>query len=284
MYRAILVPLDGSPVSERALPYARFLAQAVQAELVLLRVVEVRPFTDSEETWNEIVAEAYIGRFRSDLAVAGLAETAVKIGNPAREILDAIKARDLDLIVMSTHGRSGLGRFLHGSVAEEVMRRSPVPILLVSPRCIRTWSSDRPGRVLVPLDGSELAEKALVPASQFAEILAAELHLIRVVAPSAGRSSQRTPSLLSEAGAGETAEAQDYLTGVAEGLRTSGRAVSTLVKRGNPADMISASAREEDADVIVIASHRRAGVSRLIQGSVAARLIQEASVPVCLVS
>jgi len=288
MYRTILVPVDGSSLAERVLPYARFLMQATRAKMILLHVVETRPFADSEEIWDDMLAErgaeAYLTRLSTELDGSATVDTAVIIGDPAQEIVNAVKMRGVDLIAMSTHGRSGLGRLIQLSVTDEVMRHASVPILLISPHCDRGWSSDRPFRILVALDGSELAEKALGPAARLAETLGAELLLVRVVGQPPRVNIERTPNALPDVVPDDEAvEAELYLERVAAALRATHRSVRTMVERGDPGEAIPATASAEEADLIAIAGHGRNGVARLVLGSVATRVVQEAGVPVLMV-
>ena len=156
MFRTVLVPLDGSPLAEQALPYAREVAQRFQAKLVLLQVVplvgqaaalgfagtsELAHTTPPDiEALSEALgaevrrAEGYLGETARKLQEAGLeVEWEVRRGVPAAEIIACARDRGVDLIAISTHGRSGLGRLIFGSVADEVLRKSGLPILLIKP-------------------------------------------------------------------------------------------------------------------------------------------------------
>jgi nucleotide-binding universal stress UspA family protein len=142
MYERMLVPLDGSEVAEAILPFAEQVGGPLDAEVVLLRVIEplspielvasagvVAPDTF---TLRDMDAKQYLSEFQRRLSKKGLrVRTQVANGPPAKEILAATQAISADLIAMATHGRSGLGRVLLGSVAEAVLRASPVPVLLI---------------------------------------------------------------------------------------------------------------------------------------------------------
>jgi nucleotide-binding universal stress UspA family protein len=135
--RKILVPLDGSPLAEAAIPTAAGMAAAAGAELILLRAAQVQRFTglDLGEAEIRVVAEAeaYLATVQARLAAAGLGRviTAVWYGPAAASIVEAAHLYPADLIVMSTHGRSGLGRLILGSVAGSVLRGTRTPILMV---------------------------------------------------------------------------------------------------------------------------------------------------------
>jgi len=153
MFQKILVPLDGSKLAECALPYAEELAKTSStAEVVLISVTErvkgYRPIEDPGQPDEvRLVAEAagkkerqaqrYLGRIAKAMEAKGIkARTEVLLGNPAEEIAIYSKYHDIDVMVMSSHGRSGPSRWTHGSVAEKIFRSSCVPILMVrAPGC-----------------------------------------------------------------------------------------------------------------------------------------------------
>jgi nucleotide-binding universal stress UspA family protein len=185
---------------------------------------------------------------------------------------------------MATHGRSGPARWLYGSVADQVLRRAPVPVLTVPPDAAGVWPADRPPTLLVPLDGSTLAEAALEPTAELAASLGSALVLVQVI-------PFPPYPLLADDGAYlaafdcDTAEAsaQEYLAGVAARLQPTVPQVRWRVQLGQPAVAIAEIAREEGADVIAMATHGRTGLARLVLGSVATALLQRASVPLLLI-
>jgi nucleotide-binding universal stress UspA family protein len=140
----ILVPMDGSPLAETALPPAIGLAREHGARLVLLRAVEAHtpPMGDPVQAQVEAVreAESYVDGMRERVRNAGVptVDTSVWYGPPAESIAEAARYRGADLIVMSSHGRTGLGRLVLGSVAERVLRGTRVPILLIRPGDVPT--------------------------------------------------------------------------------------------------------------------------------------------------
>jgi len=139
MYHHIMVPLDGSPLAEQALPHALALARAFDAALELVAVVppgvveggpEYAVYLDRDSEVHE--DEAYLQAMQSQVAADGLqAHIRVRRGDVAAELLHHAEEARADLIVMSTHGRSGLGRWVYGSIADRVLRHAPVPVLLV---------------------------------------------------------------------------------------------------------------------------------------------------------
>ncbi len=136
MYRKILVPLDGSPLAEAILPQVQGLAKLTGAEICLLRVALVHTFPGIDATDKQVAAveraENYLGRIAERLAEDGISVSArVRYGRGAEEIVDCAATEDIDLVAMSTHGRSGVGRWAMGSVAEKVVRASTKPVLLI---------------------------------------------------------------------------------------------------------------------------------------------------------
>jgi nucleotide-binding universal stress UspA family protein len=136
MYKSILVPLDGSALAEAILPEIEKVARSMGARIILLRVSRAHVFPGKDPTEAEIDvvrrAEEYLAEIRDRLAGKGFdAEAYVRYGSVAEEILTHSARNDIDLIAMSTHGRSGLGRWALGSVAEKIVRRSVKPVLLL---------------------------------------------------------------------------------------------------------------------------------------------------------
>jgi nucleotide-binding universal stress UspA family protein len=142
VYERVLVPLDGSALAEAILPFAERVAGPLDAEVILVRVVE--PISPAEamasagvvtpDTYlvREMEARRYLQDLAGRLSEKGLrVKTRVEVGRPSDEILAAAKSAGADLVAMTTHGRSGLGRVLFGSVAEAVLRGSPLPVLMV---------------------------------------------------------------------------------------------------------------------------------------------------------
>jgi nucleotide-binding universal stress UspA family protein len=286
MYRTILVPLDGSILAERALPYAQRLAAAADGRLVLLWVVREPPASAAGDPLREVAprreAEAYL-RGLAERQGATPVDPVVLEGAAAQTILGEVPRRGIELVVMSTHGRSGLGRWLYGSVADAVMRHAGVPVLLVpAMSAIGGWPTDRAPRILVPLDRSPLSEAVLPPAGELAEPFDAELILLSVTPQLVTADMYGTAYLGYDIDA-DREERRRYLEGVATRLRAAGRAVRIRDGFGPVAAVIGDVAREEGVDLIAIATHGSGGATRLLMGSVATGVVQGATVPVLVV-
>jgi nucleotide-binding universal stress UspA family protein len=289
MSLTILVPLDGSPLAERALPYALDLARGGRGRVALIRATwaYTAPGDDAVAAQRQarLTAEADLSGVAVRVQAEGIpVDTRVYDAEAADAILRAAEAEHARVIVMSTHGRSGVGRWIYGSVADAVLRRSPVPVLLVPSTCERPWAvNTTPLRVLVPLDGSELAEAAVGPAGELMGPGGATLLLLQAVEPvlpiAADGMSYAHP-FDEEA---ELAAARTYLEGVAAQARAKGWTTEVEAVIGYPASSIAAVAREQAVDVVAMATHGRGGMARLVLGSVATGVLQRAHVPVLVV-
>ncbi|HUX88012.1 MAG TPA: universal stress protein [Chloroflexota bacterium] len=275
MFTKILVPLDGSELSERAVPYATVLAKAATGSLTLMRVVS--------DPAHEAEAKAELATVAEKIAKIGVnADSRVIYGHPAEMIIDAAASDQHTMIVMSTHGRSGLGRWLYGSVADQVLREATVPVLLVPAACARVWSDQRSFRILAPLDGSDLAEEALAPVTRLADELSAELLLFQAVEPAHYAYADTYPYPLNDVES-ELVAADAYLNDVAKNLQKPARVIRARSVAGYAPMAIATAAVEEQADLIAMATHGSGGVRRLVMGSVAVGTLHRATVPLLLI-
>lgn len=300
MYSTILVPLDGSPLGERALPVAVALARRSGACVELIHVrgpgaasahapmYDTRLDEDLERDIRDRIT-ALAGRLVRD---EGVTATAVYVrGDVARALDEHAAARGVDLIVMTSHGRGGFNRAWLGSVADELMRRAAVPLLIVRPA-----SDDPPEvrepmfrRMLVPLDGSRHAEDVLAHAAAFGIPGATEYLLLNVVTPRV--TVDPFPGLVTMLGRTdltrrieeERARADDYLARVADSFREIGATVTahTLVD-DRPAPAILAFARDRAVDLIVLSTRVRTATARVLVGSVADKVARGATVPILI--
>lgn len=297
--RRIVVPLDGSALAEQALPYAEVLASLLGVPIHLVRVIDpthlstplAALLSTDALTWSIVVedervaARDYLERISHELQARQRAVTLEYRQGPAADALLAA-ARPEDLLVMTTHGRGGPARWFLGSVAEAVARRATMPIFLVranesapAPPTIR--------RLVVPLDGSLLAEEALPTAHALATRLDVPVHLVTVIdiagtlplelAAAASVSASRLDEMLIQL----HTDAESHLTRACDRLGHVDVVTSTEVLTGAPALAIADATRP--GDVIVMTSHGRTGPSRWLLGSVAEAVARRAQVPVLLV-
>lgn len=285
MLDTILVPLDGSELARRALLDAMALARVTQARIVLMRAIP--PRRPGSATDEKEAIEEELGAAGDDLRADGITIKTVvhRIFMPdvARAICAAANDEQAGLIIMSTHGRGGPGRWVYGSVADSVLQQTDTPVMLVPLRSDHSWPTDRRPRVLIPLDGSGLAEEALRAAERLAEPLDASLDLLRVVEPPAYPLYGEAYAYIPYDEEAELSAARMYLQQHVERLQSAGRSASMRVLVGHPAALVAEAARSSGADCIVMATHGRSGLARLMLGSVATGTIQRATLPILLV-
>ena len=296
-FLSILVPLDGSPLAEQALALASNIAQRAGSKLRLvlahqlpsapLDPLAAKLFTSIERATRKS-ERAYLRGIQAKLRQGGtrLSSAVTLTGKAGLELAQHVRELGIDLVVMATHGRGGIQRAWLGSVADHLIRTLEVPVLLVRPREGEA-ARDRPpgvGQILVPLDGSPLAEEALDAAVVLARIWDAEITLLQVVRPVL---LSVDPALLLSSAYDEgitgswRQQAQDYLDDVVEQMHGQGlRATGVAVVGWNAADAILNVARPERVAVVALATHGRGGLRRLILGSVADKLVRGADVPV----
>jgi nucleotide-binding universal stress UspA family protein len=306
MIERIVIPLDGSPEAEEAIPCALALLPD-GGEVTLLRVVpEIDPLLT--ELLGTLAAapggtdDPELAAARADLdavlprypeARVHWTMEAVR-GDPAETVVRCAQSLGADLIVMTTHGRDAVGRAVFGSVADRVARAAAVPVLLVRP----TGASGTNGaaappafeRIVVPLDGSDRADAALPVAADLARTLRLPIRLVRVIDPAmtvaqlsgvgfpgAPISAELCRQVLDDV----RDEARRSLTAAAARLAGAGVQTTWAVIDGSPYFAIADAT--EPGDLIVLTSHGRSGVLRWALGSVAEKLVREAPVPVILV-
>jgi nucleotide-binding universal stress UspA family protein len=295
VFNTLLVPLDGSELAERALPYAVRLAAERGGRLVLTRAALAPPPSGLDWERQQLTvmdeATAYLADVSQKVATRVPVTTAPLYGHAADAILAAAEQMSADSIVMATHGRTGLAHLLHGSVAEAVLTRSPVPVFVVYARPGEAAAppfDSASARILVPLDGSAFAEAAL-PAALEIVGAAGELVLCSVAAAPdhVERDQQgRVRAYLDQQEEAVRREALDYLHQVEAQLKQQrpDLQVTLDVRIGDPAPGIAMAEIALAADLVVMATHGRTGIRRAVLGSVAGAVLTTGSVPVLLVS
>lgn len=273
-YKKVVVPLDGSSLAEVALPYAEELAGKIGSEMVLLSVLP----TDEPEEYHNI--NAYMEK-TLDITMHQVKKytegardcticTATRVGNPAEGILDYVDKGHLCLVVMATHGRSGISRWAVGSVADKVVRSTTrQPLLLI--RAKGNHPDIRAKRIfkkaLLPLDGSAESEAVMPVLTTIAASLNMEIILLRVL-PKMNHS---------------LAEVETYLQGWCQNLKENGISSRYEVRIGSPADRIIDLADESACDVVAMATHGHAVGNLWPLGSVAQKVLLGGNTPLLLV-
>ncbi|HFC12481.1 MAG TPA: universal stress protein [Anaerolineae bacterium] len=286
MFKNILVPLDGSELAEEALSIATKFVETNNAQLYILRVVEVEtlgvvpmhpyevrlPLHTATEKWEQ--SRAYVEHKAQRYAVADRPIIPlIKRGSPAETILTIAEDYEIDLIIMSTHGRSGLTRWALGSVTERVLRHATCPVMTIR-------SAQTIKKILVTLDGSELAESVILPTLAIAKVLGAEVTLLRV-------DEVHTPDFAAvavleqvEHGMGENMvlaeyrEAQDYVQQLVQRYSIEGVRLHAAIADGHVAKGILGFANDGDFDMIAMSTHGRSGIRRWVYGSIAEKVLR----------
>lgn len=293
--RSMLLPLDGSPFAEHAIPWATALARAARAKLRLTLVHQPPEPPPADRASRRLYTQVQLALRKSQreylraTATRIKAEYAIRVtsatlhGTPGPAIARYVDEIGSDLIVMTTHGRGGLQRAWLGSVADHLVRSLEIPVLLVRP-VEGVAASPRVEEILVTLDGSRRAEAALPPAMAVATLLGARLTLLQATAPVPLMWDSPTPVTASfddELSALRRAEAKDYLEDVAGEVRAAGiEARPIAVLAANPVEAIQGAARAPSVGLIALATHGRTGLRRMVLGSVADKLVRSSEVPV----
>ena len=305
MYKRMLVPLDGSELAEVVLPYAKELAGRLDLELNLLHVYQ--PIGSESQfmsrAYLERAAEIVQKQSREVQSKTGAppgrkaveVRVEVTVGHPAEEILHYAEGDKIDIILMATHGRSGVRRWILGSVADKVLRKSKIPIWLVRANIPEEIVHDEWHKrtMLVPLDGSKFAESVLPHVETLAKQRGAELvnvNLLRVFEEPHVNADYPEASMnltwkehVERIRDHFKREAKQYLEGVQKRLTSAGLKVRPEVLMGNPADEIIDYAHRNHPNLVVMASHGYSGISRWEYGSVADKVLHGVSSPIFMV-
>lgn len=307
MYKNMLVPLDGSTLAESAFAYARELAGRLRANVTVLHVV------DPAETGTLPMRQAYASH-SAELVERRVTEIQrrlgwkpggdgprisgeVVVGSAPEQILHYVREKGIDLLVMSTHGRTGVRRLVMGSVADEVLRQSPVPVLLVRSETEQKDQFEKWADItaIVPLDGSKTAESVLPHVQALGqqvgnEMLKVVLVMVCEPPPTPAVAGPEIPfdwkKVMDENWASCRKYTMEYLAGVEDHLRQTG-----LEVRSEPIEQMKSSVAEEIVDyaartpfsLIVMATHGRTGLSRWAYGSVAQKVLTGSSSPILMV-
>ncbi len=295
MYTRLLIPLDGSQIAEQVLPYGRFLAKALAVPVELLGTVDPVPLADFAESWERSDLDGLIAQETKhtseylEAAARSFAGAQVKCsvekGTPDEVIIAKAAADERTLIVMATHGRSGIQRWLLGSVADKVLHGTTNHLLLV--RACEQGKTEGDAilkTAVVPLDGSALAERALSSVEELAKKLQLEVVLMRAYALPPAVSADEYGTYTEKLVAQLEAEAGDYLAQKVRELKQKGiRDVSSVTDLGYGAEEIITLARKTPDNFIAMCTHGRSGFRRWLLGSVTERVVRHSGDPVLIV-
>ncbi|HVR83667.1 MAG TPA: universal stress protein, partial [Planctomycetota bacterium] len=261
--RRILVPTDGSIGSEAVFPAIMPLVRAFAPEVEILYV-----FEDPESSF---MPPEWIGTTCAALRTAGVnAHLKLREGVPAEEILRVARDQKVDLIALSTQGRTGVVRLIAGSVAEAVLRKSEVPLLVTRPPVVvREWK-----KIALALDGSLRAEEVLPDAARLARVMGATLDVIQAAEPVISGGIVEAPMVL------PPEDPSPYLRGVITRLQALGVTASATALEGRASREILRHLEVTGASLLCMTTHGRSGLSRLLLGSVAEEILRKSPCPV----
>lgn len=297
--RTVLVPLDGSETGERALPWAKAVA-GTSAGIVLMEVTPVastvRSIGGQVIGTAETIQEGYrqMAQTQLDDAVAkwfpggARVSTEIATGDPTEQILAVAAEKNADLIVMSSHGRGAIGRFVSGSVADRIVRHAPVPVMIVGPEGeIETGA--KISRIIAPIQDSDLSRAALPVAEALSRSTGAPITVINVIVPTSdvsaiypGMVGTIPPSAFDLAQDRMAADANALVDKVVTALNASGVKATGEIYEGGAANSIISAL--QPGDVIVLSSHARSGLARWVIGSTSMKLIRNGQAPVVIVT
>ena len=299
MFQRILVPLDGSELAENALPVAFRLAKNNRSDIILIRVpvlgdIAAYASAAGEIPWQEEIydtgyqnAQEYLHQIERRHDQPGMnIKTEIIAGDPASTIVDYARTENIDMIVMCTHGRTGISRWVLGSTTEKVMRHAHCPVFVVR-------SEDHIKHLLITLDGSELAESAVPVGIAVAHQLNTKLSLLSVESPpdaeilkSAAELEHAEPGLGDRLIDGAYHRLENYLNNYVRAHHVGEilpEKPTIEVIEGSPATTILDYAESQDVDLIVMATHGRTGLRRWMFGSVTEKVLHNTKAAMLIV-
>jgi Universal stress protein UspA and related nucleotide-binding proteins len=296
MFKHILLPLDGSPLSETAVPVVAYLAEKLLAQVTLLHVIE-KNAPEKIHGQKHLVNEEEACDYLAQLAEKSFPKQVEVYRHVHTEEVDRVSASivqhsdefDPDLIVMCAHGEGGLHDFVVGNIAQQVIAAGSVPVLLLQPRLDDRSHFEGFERILIAMDGNPEHESGFEIASELAQALPAAVHLIQVVPTLSTLSAKQsaTGTLLPVTTAAlldiDEESAGEYLEEKMQTLQAQKIAVSAEVERGDPARGVVQSAEAYHAQLIVLGTHGKSGLNAFWTGSVAPKIVEQTQTPILLV-
>jgi nucleotide-binding universal stress UspA family protein len=287
MYEKILVPLDGSSEAEIVLPYVEGIAAKFGAEVILVSVLE--PAEDERDQLYRYYLERIVKQVQRQLKNWGakdgiVVKCEILTGKPAGEIMRYADESNVNLITMTSYGRSGRSPWFMGNVAAKVLRTTGKPVLLIRAPADKATLKRKSliKRILVPLDGSAVGETAIPYAETLGQMLGSELVLFQVVKPPVpiGIEAPTMSTIYEEELERTRASAVVYLDRVEKKLQEKGLSTSSAINLGPPADQIIDFAETNAVDLIAMSTHGRSGIGRWVFGSVTDKVVHAGNIAV----
>ncbi len=292
----LLIPLDGSSLAEAVLPYAAQVARKLNVSITLLHIIE----TDAPERVHgqqhltkPAQAEKYLNSIASLEMFKGVGIEfhvhEMSVRDVAKSISEHSKELKQDLVIMCTHGSSGIHQMLFGTIAQQVISLGITPVLLINPLQSYPKEGCKLDKFLIPLDGNPEHEQVLDYAVPFAKKCEAQIDLFVAVPRFGSMSGEFTqanrllPGTTSRMMDMIANDAEDYLAKLTEKLEKSGIKVKAGYSRNDPADAIAKTAKKNKADLIILATHGKKGAEAFWEGSITPKISKASKVPLLLV-
>jgi len=285
-YQKILVPLDGTELSEKALPYAKSIAKVKNSSVVLFAV----SLTVFAERRDHLFA-SYLELTANKLNEEGIkAVTATGYGDVAEEVLKYTNNNNIELIVIATHGYTGAKRWMFGSITQKVLYGTTIPVLLIKSKTPE--ASMEFNRIMVPVDGSAFSESTFPYVEELAENTDKEILLLHIceppVVPSYGSRpiNPKWKKYRDDMWTETEKQATNYLKKITTAMTKKGLNVKSRIAKaqtGEVAKIIMKISKEENIDLITIATQGRTGVNNLVYGSVTHKIVRESLQPLLLI-
>ena len=296
MFKHLLVPLDGSHLAESALPAAAFFAQALNASVTLVHIIERNAPKEIHSDHHITEAEEGLA-YLAEVAQRSFPETVpvethvhtTQESDVARSIVDHSQEFTPDLVILCTHGRGGMRDLLFGNIAQQVIAAGKTPVLLIRPGLMASTEQFACHKVLLPLDGNPEHEQGVGLAGELCQGLGAELHLLMVVPTygtltgDAAATSRLMPGATSVMLEMAEMGAAEYLQRILANMKSYKLSVTAEVRRGEPVNVIGETSEEVNADLIVLGTHGKTGTDAFWSGSVTPKVSGRSRVPLLLV-
>jgi nucleotide-binding universal stress UspA family protein len=283
----ILVPLDGSDTAAAVIPFVLEISSQASAKLVLVTAVQQVGVWDATLTMQvmereEELAQQYLAEQAEQLRAAGASvDTRITRGEAAEGVLSIADSEGADLVAISTHGRSGVSRWLFGSVASRILQSCTTPVLFLHPKTGEDKGAPGPviKKILVPLDGSDLAGSIVPEVEEFARSMGASLVFFNAVSPITTYPGFETAQATSIGQVIQELQEQSklVLSRAAEHAILSGVEATIVVTLDTPVDGVIHAAEDVGADLIAVATHGRGGFGRAVLGSVADGVVRRST-------
>ncbi len=303
MFKQILVPLDGSTLAEQALPVAARLARASSGSIVLVRVANFPVdygggYTQAPLVTEQVIeteldnVDTYLRKIATSELLAGIPiKTESMFGQPLQDILSVVESRRADLIVICSHGRTGLRRWALGSIAQGLAHQSPVPLLVLREggqvTAVSTGATQGPICALVALDGSPFAETVLLPAAHLVAQLSAPgegiLHLSHVITQVGDEALQSAKKYITEVTEQLQQKLKDENLSITWSLLRDKDIAGAIVDLAEHGDNKTTADQAHRCDLIAMSTHGRGGLERLMMGSVTERVLHGTKLPMLIV-